>query len=64
MLDNNTYNLMAQLTEENKSLWRIKNNYVKDASGCSECKDFWQTLIKDKEEHISDLVELLKGHME
>ncbi len=30
MLSNNTYDLMAQLTEENQSLWRIKNNYKKD----------------------------------
>ncbi|MGM0365014.1 MAG: hypothetical protein ACQEP5_00590 [Actinomycetota bacterium] len=64
MLDNNIYNLMAQLTEENKSLWRIKNNYIDDASGCNECKDFWQKLANDKEEHIRDLVALIKGHFE
>ena len=28
MLDNNTYNLMAQLTEESQSLWRIRNNLM------------------------------------
>lgn len=63
MLDNNTYNLMEQLTEENKSLWRLKNNYIKDASGCEECREFWEELIKDKEEHVSDLSRLLKKHI-
>ena len=62
MLDNNTYNLMEQLTTENKSLWRIKNNYKNDASSsnCGECKKFWEELEKDKEEHIKRLNELLK----
>jgi hypothetical protein len=32
MLSNSAYDLMAQLTEENQSLWRIKNNYKKDAA--------------------------------
>jgi len=63
MFDNNTYNLMAQLTEENQSLWRIKNNYISDASGCDECQEFWKKLVEDKEEHIRDLSELLKKHL-
>ncbi len=64
MLDNNTYNLMAQLTEENKSLWRIKNNYMGDAEGCSECIDFWKKLAQDKERHVDELINLIKGHFE
>lgn len=64
MLDNNTYNIMEQLTKENQSLWRIKNNYIGDASGCNECKEYWQKLIKDKEQHVKDLSELLKHHMQ
>lgn len=63
MLDNNTYNLMAQLIEENQSLWRIKNNYKKDASGCDECREFWEKLEKDKEDHVAELVSLIKSHM-
>jgi hypothetical protein len=63
MLDNNTYNLMAQMIEENKSLWRIKNNYIKEASECTECRGFWEKLKKDKEEHIADLEKLLKHHL-
>ncbi len=64
MLDNNTYNLMAQLTEENQSLWRIKNNYIKDASGCDECQEFWKQLASKKEQQIKDLSELLKKHFQ
>ncbi len=31
MLENNVYNIMAQLVEESQSLWRIRNSYIKDA---------------------------------
>jgi hypothetical protein len=60
MLSNNTYDLMAQLTEENQSLWRIKNNYIKDAQNDSEALDFWNYLEKDKKDHIKRLTELLE----
>jgi hypothetical protein len=63
MLDNNTYNLMAQLTEENQSLWRFKNNYITDASDCQECKEFWEKMIKDKEDNAAELVRLIKKHI-
>ncbi len=63
MLENNTYNLMEQITEESKSLWRIKNSYKKDAAGCKECIDFWDRLIRDKEQHIKDLEKLIQSHI-
>ncbi|MEX0877691.1 MAG: hypothetical protein WDZ40_02385 [Candidatus Spechtbacterales bacterium] len=63
MLDNHLYNLMLQLTQENKALWRIKNNYLKDAGECADCKAFWEKMQKDKEEHTSELTNLLKKHM-
>jgi hypothetical protein len=50
MLDNDTYNLMEQLEIENRSLWRIKNNYKKDASMNNESKQLWNFIEKDKEE--------------
>jgi hypothetical protein len=62
-LDNNTYNLMMQLIEENQSLWQIKNNYIKDANSCGECQEFWKKLEMDKEEHIKDLEELVRKHL-
>ena len=63
MFDNHTYNLMNQLIQEHKSLWRIKNEYMKDSGDCESCKKMWDDLIEDKEEHIEELTELIKGHM-
>lgn len=63
MLDNHVYNLMAQLVEEHKSLWRIKNMYLKDAENCESCKNFWGKMVNDKESHIEELTELIKQHL-
>ncbi len=63
VLENNVYNLMEQITQESKSLWRIKNTYKKDASGCKECTDFWDKLAADKEQHIKDLERLIREHV-
>jgi len=60
MLSNSVYDLMAQLTEENQSLWRIKNHYKKDAKGDAESTEFWNYLEKDKQDHIKRLTELLE----
>lgn len=63
MLDNHLYNLMLQMTEENKSLWRMKNHYTKDAGDCADCKAFWGKMEKDKEDHIAELLGLIKKHL-
>lgn len=63
MLDNNTYNLLEQLNIENKSLWRIKNNYKSDAAADNESKQFWNFLEKDKEEIVNLLTERLKERL-
>ena len=62
MLDNHLYNLMLQLTEENKSLWRIKEAYSED-SDCEDCRDFWEKLEQDKEQHVAELRELIGRHV-
>ncbi len=54
---------MAQAVEESQSLWRIKNEYKKDAGDCDECKEFWEKLEKDKQQHIKDLQELISSHI-
>jgi len=64
IFSNNTYNLMAQLTQENKSLWRIRNHYKKDAGGDKEAKEFWESLEKDKQDHIKRLTELLSKRVQ
>ncbi len=62
-MDNNVYNLVLQLAQESKSLWRIKKEYLKDASKAAEVKKFWQDLAKDKEKHIKDIKILIKKYM-
>ena len=59
MENNNTYNLMHQLTQESKSLWRIKNNYHNEASSEEE-KSFWKKLESEKEAAIAELKSLIK----
>lgn len=63
MLDNNTYNLMEQLTNENKSLWRIKNSYKRDASMDVESRQLWDFIEKDKEELVQLLTERLRERL-
>ena len=62
-MNNNQYNLMTQMVQEHKSLWRIKNNYVKDAADSVESQNFWQKMITDKENHIAELETLIKASM-
>lgn len=61
-MDNHSYNLMRQLVEEHTSLWRIKDDYMKDAADCAECKALWEKLMADKEAHITELQALIKKH--
>ena len=59
-MNNNLYNLMMQMVQEHKSLWRIQNNYIQDAEISPESKEFWQKMIADKENHIKELEALIK----
>jgi hypothetical protein len=54
---------MAQAVEESQSLWRIRNEYKEDAKDCDECKEFWDKLEKDKQQHIEDLQKLISSHI-
>ncbi len=62
METNNVYNLMHQLTQESKSLWRIKNNYQAEAVSDEE-NAFWMKLAQEKEATITELKELIKKAM-
>ena len=57
------YNLMCQITEEAKSLWRIKKYYESEAGDCTQCQTVWNNLIADKERTITELKTLLKQHL-
>ena len=63
MLDNSLYNLMIQMVEENKSLWRVKNMYKKDARHCDACEKFWADLEAEKERRVNELKEIIKTHV-
>jgi len=62
METNNLYNLMTQMTQESKSLWRIKKNYLKEAKS-SVMKTFWTKMIKDKEILLKELKNLIKKEL-
>ncbi len=53
--NNNLYNLMTQLVQEQKSLWRIQNDYLKDAGKDKELKAFWTEVATEKQLLIEDL---------
>jgi hypothetical protein len=63
MLDNETYDLMEQLLVENKSLWRIRNNYKNDASMDNETKQIWSLIEKDKQRTVEMLLEKVKARL-
>lgn len=64
-MSNTLYNLMNQAVEESRSLKRISEMYCDDASSESkdECKMFWEKMKKDKEEHIEELLGLIKQNL-
>ena len=62
MENNNIYNIINQMTQESKSLWRIKKMYLKEAKG-STMKAFWTKLAKDKEAHLKELKKMLKAEI-
>lgn len=62
MLRDNLFNLMNQSVQESKSLWRIKNEYMKDCVGSEDIMSLWKKLEKDKEEHIQELQTLIKKY--
>jgi len=63
VLENQAYNLVSQLTEESRSLWRLKNAYSRDAD-CNTCRVYFQKAIQEKEDAIAELRRLVKTHLE
>ncbi len=63
MFENNLYNLMMQATVEHVSLWRIKKEYLKDATKSPESKKFWMKMLREKETHVRELKALIKKEL-
>lgn len=63
VLDDYTYNLMEQLEFENRSLWRIKNDYKNNASMDNESRQLWRFIEKDKEKVVRLLTEKIRQRL-
>lgn len=59
MTPNNQHNIMTQLVQEQKSLWRIEKHYLGEAETDEE-RSFWQGLADEKKTQIERLKVLLK----
>lgn len=55
---------MTQLTQEARSLWRIKQDYLKDAGKSKELKAFWMEIALEKEALIADLKKVISAEMD
>ena len=55
---------MTQMTQEARSLWRIKNEYQKDAAKNKELKRFWTEMALEKEALIADLQKIIATEMD
>lgn len=63
MLENHMYNLEMQLVKESQSLWRMKEMYMSD-SDCDQCRGFWEDMIEQKEETITQIQQMINDHQE
>lgn len=59
MDNNHLYNLMTQLTQEMRSLWRIEKHYLAEAENEEE-KILWRNMKDEKANHVKELKELVK----
>jgi hypothetical protein len=59
-MDNNAYNIMRQLVQEQTSLWRIKDDYLADAGDNPGLEALWKEVANEKEDNIAKLTEELK----
>jgi hypothetical protein len=62
MVRNNLFNMMNQLVQESKSVWRIKNQYMQEAVGSDDMMTLWKEMEKAKEDHINKLQALIKKY--
>ena len=60
ILRNNVFNLMNQLVQESKSVWRIKNEYMQEAIGNDELMALWKRLESEKGAAIEEMQKILK----
>ena len=54
---------MLQLTQEQKSIWRVRKYYIGDAGNCEECRRFWTNFLEQKETNVAQMKDLIKKHI-
>ncbi len=59
MFEDSLYNLMNQLVQEQKSLWRIENFYLPQAEDEEEIAT-WERIAGDKLEHVETLSRMIQ----
>jgi len=58
-MNNHDFNVINQLVQEQKSLWRIQHHYINEARNDDE-RAHWETIKSHKEDTISKLSEMAK----
>ncbi len=62
MLQNIHYDIMEEISNISKSLYRI-DTYMKDAKDCGSCKQLWESIKRQQENELSMLVDEFKKHV-
>lgn len=63
MHNDHIYNLMAQLVEEQRSLYRIQNMYKQDALKEDVDATIWESLESQKKENVQLLTTEIKKYL-
>ncbi len=58
-MNNHDFNILNQLVQEQKSLWRIENHYIAEAKNDAE-KKFWKKMKTQKTKVIAELKVMAK----
>jgi len=58
-MNNHDFNIINQLVQEQKSLWRIENHYINEARDEEE-KALWEKMKESKKKYIAELKEMAK----
>ena len=63
MLDNHVYNLMSQIVEDHRSLWRMRDLYENNSGECAECRELWRGMASSREAELKNMIEILRRHL-
>lgn len=61
-MENHHFNLINQLNQEQKSLLRIENHYLRESKDVSE-KKFWQKMKVQKKKNVAELSKMVKKYL-